>query len=53
MAPPQLFFFQIYLIEKVSLVFNLDKTSLAKGIARFISTSLPNLPITLPRNLSY
>ena len=37
-------------IDKVNLVANLGKTSLAKGTVRFISASLPILPIALLRN---
>ena len=53
MAPLRLIFLSnLSNIDEVALVANLGKAPLARRIGRFISASLPNLPITLPRNLS-
>ena len=37
--------------DEVALVANCGKICLTKGTTNFVSASLPDLPITLPRNL--
>ena len=54
MAPrPLIFLSSLTNIDKVDLVANFVKVSLAKVTGRFVSASLPNLPIVLLRYLSY
>ena len=44
------FFSNFSITEKVALISNCGKISLAKGTTNFLYASLPNLPIILPRN---
>ena len=54
MAPrPLIFLSSLSNIDKVHLFANFVKVSLAKVTGRFVSASLPNLPIVLLRYLSY
>ena len=47
---PLIFLSNLSNIDELALVVNIGKISLAKRTARFIRTSLPNLPFILPRN---
>ena len=45
-----IFLSNLSIADEVALVANFGKTPFAKGTTIFVSVSLPNLPIILPRN---